>query len=344
MENPEYISVIIIAHDRKEFILSAVESVLRQTVNRQKYEIIVVKNFNDSKIDQYLLNMKIKNIFTDSKNLGAKCSIGVENAKGTIVSFLEDDDLYLDNKLNRVIMKFKDGRIAYYHNLHQAIKQDGSFLKITDFKIPKTEHLLGLNGITYTNMGRILREGGFFNLSCISVRRDIITPYLKDLKELSIAVDNFMFYVSLSSGGVLYLDNMILTKYLIHSSNDSINLETNREYALSKAISFLQRDIVGYEKIQALTNDCFIKEVIACRMWAPKINLYLLDDSYKKPSKSDFFQAMKYSLRFRYKALFLLSIMAIIFGHFKKLNTFFYILHVKRKIKKFAKRSKTTPT
>lgn len=41
------VSVIVIAHTRKEFIIDAIMSVLTQNVDRDKYEIIVIKYFQD---------------------------------------------------------------------------------------------------------------------------------------------------------------------------------------------------------------------------------------------------------------------------------------------------------
>jgi len=43
MGNNPYISVIITAYNRKEFLLDAFNSALNQTLDRSKYEIIVTK-------------------------------------------------------------------------------------------------------------------------------------------------------------------------------------------------------------------------------------------------------------------------------------------------------------
>ncbi|WP_290705506.1 glycosyltransferase, partial [Ferroplasma sp. Type II] len=63
MDNP-YISVIIVAYNRKNYIKQAIESVLNQTLNQNLYEIIVVKNFEDMEIDDFINKNNIKNIYT----------------------------------------------------------------------------------------------------------------------------------------------------------------------------------------------------------------------------------------------------------------------------------------
>jgi glycosyltransferase involved in cell wall biosynthesis len=48
------ISVIIIAYNRKIFLKDAIKSVLNQSLDRNLYEIIIVKNFNDKDIDDFI--------------------------------------------------------------------------------------------------------------------------------------------------------------------------------------------------------------------------------------------------------------------------------------------------
>ncbi|ACP54591.1 glycosyltransferase family 2 protein [Saccharolobus islandicus] len=57
-----YISVIITAYNRKQFLLDAIKSALNQTLNRTEYEILVAKNFKDDNIDNYLYKNGMKNI------------------------------------------------------------------------------------------------------------------------------------------------------------------------------------------------------------------------------------------------------------------------------------------
>jgi len=45
------ISVIISAYNRRDFLLKTVNSVANQTLDKNLYEVIVVKNFEDKSID-----------------------------------------------------------------------------------------------------------------------------------------------------------------------------------------------------------------------------------------------------------------------------------------------------
>ncbi|MCH4816713.1 MAG: glycosyltransferase [Saccharolobus sp.] len=97
-----YISVIITAYNRKQFLLDAIKSVLNQSLNRNEYEILVAKNFKDDNIDNYLYNNKIKNISIFRSVNNSYIAEAVKLSSGEIISFLDDDDLFLPTKLENV--------------------------------------------------------------------------------------------------------------------------------------------------------------------------------------------------------------------------------------------------
>ena len=111
-----FISVIITAYKRKEFIMDAIKSVLNQTLPRKYYEIIVVKNFIDSDIDKYINDNNIKNIFSNDISLSGKSVEAIKSSHGEIISFLDDDDMFYNNKLEYIYDLFKNNiNLVYYH-------------------------------------------------------------------------------------------------------------------------------------------------------------------------------------------------------------------------------------
>ena len=57
MEKP-FISVIVTAYNRKQFILEALNSIVNQTLSKDKYEVIVTKNVEGG--GQMILYQKTK--------------------------------------------------------------------------------------------------------------------------------------------------------------------------------------------------------------------------------------------------------------------------------------------
>ena len=97
----ESVSVIISAYNRPDFLQTAIQSVLKQKYPIQ--EIIVVDDYSPVNLESVVLlfgEKKLRYIRSES-NLGANHSrnIGLQLASSTWVAFLDDDDIWLENKL-----------------------------------------------------------------------------------------------------------------------------------------------------------------------------------------------------------------------------------------------------
>jgi Glycosyl transferase family 2. len=58
----------------------------------------------------------VRNIVTDEEPFGAYLARGVEESKGEVISLLDDDDLWLPQKLEIVKQVFQDKDVVYYNN------------------------------------------------------------------------------------------------------------------------------------------------------------------------------------------------------------------------------------
>lgn len=110
-----YVSVIITSFQREvATVLRAVESVRRQTYSG--IEIILVDDNPDE--SQYSKNLK-ETFNTESgvryikqqgnKGACAARNLGIQRAKGVYVAFLDDDDTWEPNKVERQIKRFQEG-------------------------------------------------------------------------------------------------------------------------------------------------------------------------------------------------------------------------------------------
>ena len=111
------LSVIVTAYNRKEFLLEALQSAVNQTLKRDKYEIICIKNFKDAKIDKYIKDNGIISILEKEKPVGEYLYIATKKAKGKVLVFLDDDDLFSKDKLKRVHFAFSTYKVGFYHKI-----------------------------------------------------------------------------------------------------------------------------------------------------------------------------------------------------------------------------------
>ena len=202
----DYISVIITAHDRKKFLLDAVNSVLHQTIDRNNYEIIVVKNFHD--FDDYLNEKNVKSIYTEEKPTGSKIAIGVEESRGDILCFLDDDDMFTREKLEVVSKEFKIKDLIFYNNSRIFIDENG--------KILRDERAIRLESDGSKNLRKFL-ENMSYNLSSICIRKEAVDT--KKLKNIGYTIDILMLYFAINYGGKLLRDSKKLTLYRLSQYN-----------------------------------------------------------------------------------------------------------------------------
>lgn len=275
-----YISVIITAHNRKEFIEEAIYSVLNQTVNRALYEIIVVKNFEDQGIDNLLVKYNIINLRVKvHSSIGEDLSMAVEKAQGEVLTFLDDDDLFMPNKLEIVCRAFKEFKdLSYLHNNEYFIDDKGNQAK---FWLANLNEDLFLNDIkSFSEIWELQKMGLVFNMSSISIKKNKIIGYLKQLQEINTNQDDFMFLVStLERNSLIILSKEKLTKYRLHNSS-TINLSDDMNRFLNHKIQRLKKSISEETKIIIIVNKKrMYKLFIRVMLILDKINLYLLDNN-----------------------------------------------------------------
>ncbi len=227
-----YISVIIRAYNRKEYLLEAFKSAINQTLDRDKYEIIVSKNFKDRDLDNYIRKNNGKLIYFKERNMGKHLANEIQYAQGEVICFLDDDDLFSKHKLKFVYSTFnKNKNICYLHNYEYFINDKGKILNINlnKYKINKS-FLLSNKDKQKLKLIRIEQDyDPIFNMSSISVKKDSLVNYLGYIKKLTGNQDGFIYFIALNSKMDLYLCNKKLTYYRIHTST-SMDLTNYTNY------------------------------------------------------------------------------------------------------------------
>ncbi len=93
------VSVIIPTYNRAKYIRESIDSVLAQTY--QDYEIIVVDDGSTDNTKEIILSYgdKVRYFFQDHGNQPLALNFGATKARGEYIAFLDDDDLWVPNKL-----------------------------------------------------------------------------------------------------------------------------------------------------------------------------------------------------------------------------------------------------
>jgi glycosyltransferase involved in cell wall biosynthesis len=113
MENNPLISVVIPTYNRADMILRSLDSMKRQTY--QNFEILIVDDASTDNTAEVIKEYnydKIKYIRLD-RNVGQSCArnIAIREASGEYIGFLDSDDEWLPNKIEKQLELFNSSNV-----------------------------------------------------------------------------------------------------------------------------------------------------------------------------------------------------------------------------------------
>ena len=220
------ISVIVTEYKKRGYLIHALRSVFNQTLDKDKYEVIVVKNEEDKEVDDYARKNGAKVIISNERWLGPKIAQGLEEAKGDIISLLEDDDMFTQDKLENVYNIFKEEKINEIRNEILFIDSNNNIL--SNPIINNNFYKYYVNKYNYELKKYFYILGGN---SCISVNRELLD---EDIKYYKIAVDIYMAINAICKSedkNVLYYGKP-LTYYRIHPQNTVRRFNTLEQHMI----------------------------------------------------------------------------------------------------------------
>ena len=249
-----YISVIVTAYNRKEFLLNAIKSVVNQTLDKKYYEIIVIKNYAEDMVDNFINKNNIQNIAMDG-TIGEFLYAGVNGSNGEILVFLDDDDLFDEDKLEVVFNEFKaNNNLCYYHNSHITVNDE------------------------YKQLDENVDNNIMFNISSISINRNILN--IDNLKEIKGNTDDFMYLSAIESDKVIINSNEKLTYYMRHNSASYFTGNNINEFTKYRKLN-LQLQIRQFKNFRGMFISKTVINYINGRLAHLEISSYIFDGNIK---------------------------------------------------------------
>lgn len=123
------ISVLIDTYNHDQFIEQAVESVWAQDFPAEQMEILVVDDGSTDDTPQRLAKYtgRIRYLRKENGGQASAINVGIAHAKGEVVAFLDGDDVWLPNKVSRVVKEFQSNPqvVLVYHKFSFWDSRDG---------------------------------------------------------------------------------------------------------------------------------------------------------------------------------------------------------------------------
>ena len=207
------ISVIVTAHHRRHLLWEAVQSVLDQSISREDFEILVLKDWEDREFDARLEQNGIAHLRPTGQALGAWIAQGLPWTSGQVVAFLDDDDRFLPGKLSHILHKFvSNPQLVYLHHAIRGVSPAHGVARGREPNAPGASETFQPLTPGFSFDG-VWKKGPAFNLSSIVVRRDLIKEDVGQLACIQVSVSAFLFYRALVSKGSIEINSGIWTVY-----------------------------------------------------------------------------------------------------------------------------------
>lgn len=230
------VSVIIPTYNRAHLIAQCLKSVLAQTLN--DYEVIVVDDGSTDTTRDFLLKAYGNNIryisHPTNRGLSAARNTGIEHAQGTYIAVLDDDDVWLPDKLALQIdlMKAKPDVVLAYCG---TLKVDCQGELLEEVMPEKRGHLFA----------EMLHRNCLKGPASVAVfSREVLGASGVFDTSLSSCAD-WDLWIRIARCGKVDFINRPLVKYVMHQSNMSSNINgmTRDTFAiLDKYLPLLEQD------------------------------------------------------------------------------------------------------
>lgn len=196
----ELVSIIMPSYNTAKYIAETVQSVLAQTY--QNWELIIVDDCStddtDEVIKPFLADGRIR-YFKNEKNSGAAVSRNraLREAKGKWIAFLDSDDLWLPEKLEKQISFMETNHHSFSYTDYEEIDANGR-----------------LTGVRVTGPRKITKTG-MFNYcwpGCLTVMYDAETVGLIQIADIK-KNNDYAMWLKVCRKADCYLLDEVLAQY-----------------------------------------------------------------------------------------------------------------------------------
>jgi glycosyltransferase involved in cell wall biosynthesis len=276
MANP-LVSVIIPTYKRRDYLKLTLQSVLNQTFN--DFEIIVVDDGTPNDDNFFLCQTfeKVKYIKIENSGGPAKPrNVGIREARGKYIAFVDDDDLWLPHKLEKQLTILENNPdFGLVHNCCQVIDENG---------IEKKE-IIGRPGSLDVKHGDVsMRMMGNWTIMMPTplVKVEVIDKVGFFNEKIPSALEDVEFWTRCSFVTRFYYLDEALVQYRVHSTNISSNASKYLELPLylknvvENQLSILR---ISNNEYKFLLNNLCKMQIRTVKTGVLKTfkNLYLLD-------------------------------------------------------------------
>lgn len=206
------VSVVIPFYAEVGWLREALESVFKQTYS--DYEVIVINDGSKEDLTEFKNEYLNRIVYIETKNSGPAHArnIGIEKAKGEYIAFLDSDDLWLPEKLEKQVAFMEHNNVVWSHTNYQKFV-DGFDADTEDICLNKFSGNIFIQSLLVTHIAT----------PCVMIKTSYIRNkvYLRFQEKMRFGQDYYL-WLRLSKELPLLLVDEVLTKVRVRGTNAAI--------------------------------------------------------------------------------------------------------------------------
>lgn len=214
----ESISVILPVYNGEKFLKECIESVLNQT--HKSFELIIVNDGSEDASEEIVKSFnseRIKYFSKSNEGVAATRNFGLRKAKGDIISFIDQDDMWNEQYLSEVVKGMKKSDFIYVNGKY-LINNNISHNIYTDEQSELNK--------THNNLERLIEQNFIVSPTQVSIKKDVIQKIgMFDHTLDGSGADDWDYWIrvfSLSNIRILFIERPMIV-YRFHDKNNSFN-------------------------------------------------------------------------------------------------------------------------
>jgi len=281
------VSVIIPTYNYANFISEAIDSVLNQNIPQNEIEIIVIDDGSTDNTSEVISKYKdrIKYVYQENSGKALAIKIGIDVANGKYIFNLDADDIFLPDKIQKVLSVFERGK-DIVHVSHPAIYWDihDNTRKIENIPYDiKGRKIYGKDILSFFYNRRLLFGGG----STFCARADVLKK-IQIRKEIDMYIDEYLVLFTLNNGYSFFIEEP-LSIWRIHSKNFS-----DVKYDRKK----IERNMRSMEAVLSdVLNSDFENEIKVLYLLKTKVSKLAVKEALNEKSLSNILDLWLYLIR-----------------------------------------------
>lgn len=208
------VSVIIPSYNSARYIQEAIDSVLRQTYSSVEVIVIDDGSFDTTHIllKEYINDKKIVYILKENGGPASARNVGIRQATGEFITFLDADDIWEADKLDKQMPLFDDQEVGLVY----------SDMILFGGRVKNAVHSEGTKGFFRGSVLKQLIENNFISTSSVIVRRSIFDSigYFNEQRNL-IAIEDYDMWLRIAPFYIMEYISEPLVRYRLHDGQIS---------------------------------------------------------------------------------------------------------------------------